>query len=92
MDVDYIAGKQAIEELEKLFGDQEHGEREEIADEIKKHIPDFKIDYEPDSRQQIADSWPSSIDDTEARNDWNWKHQFDLSSMTTEMLKNLAKK
>ena len=64
----------------------------EIADEIKKHIPDFKIDYEPDSRQQIADSWPSSIDDTEARNDWNWKHQFDLSSMTTEMLKNLAKK
>ncbi|MDP5092794.1 MAG: NAD-dependent epimerase/dehydratase family protein [Polaribacter sp.] len=64
----------------------------EIADEIKKHIPDFKIDYEPDSRQQIADSWPSSIDDSEARNDWNWKHQFDLSSMTTEMLKNLAKK
>ena len=64
----------------------------EIADEIKKHIPDFKIDYEPDSRQQIADSWPSSIDDTEARNDWNWKHQFDLPSMTTEMLENLAKK
>ena len=64
----------------------------EIADEIKKHIPDFKIDYEPDSRQQIADSWPSSIDDTEARNDWNWKHQFDLSSMTTEMLENLSKK
>jgi nucleoside-diphosphate-sugar epimerase len=62
----------------------------EIADEIKKHIP--KIDYEPDSRQQIADSWPSSIDDTEARNDWNWKHQFDLSSMTTEMLENLSKK
>ena len=64
----------------------------EIADEIKKHIPDFKIDYDPDSRQQIADSWPSSIDDTEARNDWNWKHQFDLSSMTTEMLENLSKK
>ena len=64
----------------------------EIADEIKKHIPDFKIDYEPDSRQQIADSWPSSIDDTEARNDWNWKHQFDLLSMTTEMLENLSKK
>ena len=64
----------------------------EIADEIKKHIPDFKIDYEPDSRQQIADSWPSSIDDTEARNDWNWKHQFDLSSMTTEILENLSKK
>lgn len=64
----------------------------EIADEIKKHIPDFTIEYAPDSRQQIADSWPSSIDDSEARNDWNWKHQFDLSSMTVEMLKNLEKK
>lgn len=64
----------------------------EIADEIKKHIPDFTIEYAPDSRQQIADSWPSSIDDSEARNDWNWKHQFDLSSMTLEMLKNLEKK
>ncbi|PQJ75481.1 NAD-dependent epimerase/dehydratase family protein [Polaribacter gangjinensis] len=64
----------------------------EIADVIKKHIPDFTIEYAPDSRQQIADSWPSSIDDSEARNDWNWKHQFDLSSMTVEMLKNLEKK
>ena len=64
----------------------------EIADEIKKHIPDFTIEYAPDSRQQIADSWPSSIDDSEARNDWNWKHQFDLSTMTLEMLKNLEKK
>jgi nucleoside-diphosphate-sugar epimerase len=63
----------------------------EIADEIKKHIPNFKINYEPDSRQQIADSWPSSINDDEARNDWNWKHQFDLSSMTLEMLENLKR-
>jgi nucleoside-diphosphate-sugar epimerase len=62
---------------------------EEMALEIKKHIPDFKISYSPDFRQQIADSWPSSIDDSEARKDWNWKHKFDLSSMTTEMLANI---
>jgi nucleoside-diphosphate-sugar epimerase len=62
---------------------------EEMALEIKKHIPDFKISYNPDFRQQIADSWPSSIDDSEARKDWNWKHKFDLSSMTTEMLVNI---
>ena len=62
---------------------------EEMALEIKKHIPDFKISYNPDFRQQIADSWPSSIDDSEARKDWNWKHKFDLSSMTIEMLANI---
>ena len=62
---------------------------EEMALEIKKHIPDFKISYKPDFRQQIADSWPSSIDDSEARKDWNWKHKFDLSSMTIEMLANI---
>jgi nucleoside-diphosphate-sugar epimerase len=62
---------------------------EEMALEIKKHIPDFKISYNPDFRQQIADSWPSSIDDSDARKDWNWKHKFDLSSMTTEMLANI---
>lgn len=63
----------------------------EIADEIKKQIPDFTIDYAPDSRQQIADSWPSSIDDSEARKDWNWKHEFDLKRMTFIMLENLKK-
>ena len=63
----------------------------EIAAEIKKQIPDFTIDYAPDSRQQIADSWPSSIDDSEARNDWNWKHEFDLQRMTFKMLENLKK-
>ncbi len=45
----------------------------EIAEEIKKHFPDFTIDYEPDFRQKIADSWPASIDDNEARKDWGWK-------------------
>ncbi len=61
----------------------------EIAAEIKKHIPNFTISYKPDFRQKIADSWPASIDDTSARKDWNWKHKFDLDSMTVEMLANL---
>ena len=63
----------------------------EIAAEIKKHLPDFTITYEPDSRQQIADSWPKSIDDTPAQNDWGWKTEFDLASMTEDMLKNIPK-
>ena len=49
---------------------------EEIAAEIQKHIPEFKISYKEDFRQQIADSWPQVIDDANARKDWNWKHQF----------------
>jgi len=61
----------------------------EIAAEIKKHIPNFTITYNPDFRQKIADSWPASIDDTNAREDWQWKHQFNLESMTIEMLENL---
>ncbi|QCE41040.1 NAD-dependent epimerase/dehydratase family protein [Psychroserpens sp. NJDZ02] len=63
----------------------------EIADSIKKQIPEFEITYNPDFRQSIADSWPSSIDDTEAREQWNWKHQFDLDGITKDMLKNLSK-
>lgn len=61
----------------------------EIATEIKKRIPEFTITYKPDFRQKIADSWPASIDDSSAREHWNWKHKFDLSSMTDEMLENL---
>ena len=61
----------------------------EIATEIKKRIPEFTISYKPDFRQKIADSWPASIDDSQARKDWNWKHKFDLASMTDEMLENL---
>jgi nucleoside-diphosphate-sugar epimerase len=63
----------------------------EIAEEIKKHIPEFTISYHPDFRQKIADSWPASIDDSAARKDWNWKHQFDISSMTKDMLDHLKK-
>lgn len=62
----------------------------EIAAEIKKHIPDFEINYKPDYRQNIADSWPQSIDDSVARADWSWKHEYDLATMTTDMLKNLS--
>lgn len=58
-----------------------------LAAEIKKHIKDFEISYEPDFRQSIAESWPSSIDDSAAREDWGWKHEFDLERMTKTMLK-----
>jgi len=63
---------------------------EEIAASIRKHIPDFKMSYAPDFRQQIADSWPGSIDDTEAREQWGWEPRFDLDQTTEEMLKNLG--
>ncbi|MDP2161406.1 MAG: L-threonine 3-dehydrogenase [Flavobacterium sp.] len=61
----------------------------EIAAEIQKHIPDFTISYAPDFRQKIADSWPASIDDSAARTDWGWKHNFNMETMTVEMLENL---
>ena len=64
---------------------------EEIASEIKKHIPGFTISYAPDYRQTIANSWPQSIDDAVARKDWGWKPEYDLSRMTEDMLKNLKK-
>tara|TARA_R110002012_G_scaffold322083_1_gene554836 strand:+ start:16107 stop:17084 length:978 start_codon:yes stop_codon:yes gene_type:complete len=59
---------------------------------IKKHLKDFTIEYNPDFRQEIADSWPSSIDDQDARKDWNWKHQFSLDDITDNMLTNLTAK
>ena len=61
----------------------------EIAAEIRKHIPDFSISYKPDYRQQIANSWPQSIDDSVARNDWGWQEEFDLAKMTSDMFENL---
>jgi nucleoside-diphosphate-sugar epimerase len=64
---------------------------QQIADEIKTHIPNFTISYKPDFRQQIADSWPQSINDQEARNHWGWKPDYDLAQMTTDMLANLKK-
>ena len=64
----------------------------QIFQEIKKHIPNFTIDYKPDYRQHIADSWPKTIDDRFARKDWNWNHTFDLTKITQEMIAQLRKK
>ena len=64
----------------------------ELADSIKKYIPDFTIKYEPDFRQKIADSWPDSVDDTAARQEWGWKPSYDLDSMTQDMLKAIGEK
>ena len=64
----------------------------EIAESIKSELKDFTVTYKPDFRQQIADSWPKSIDDSYARKDWNWNHNFDLKLMTKEMLTQLSKK
>jgi nucleoside-diphosphate-sugar epimerase len=61
----------------------------ELVAEIKKHIPDFKVTYEPDFRQKIADSWPNSIDDSAAREEWGWKPRWHLAAMTVDMLKHL---
>jgi nucleoside-diphosphate-sugar epimerase len=61
----------------------------QIAEEIKKHIPNFNISYAPDFRQAIADSWPSSIDDNAAREDWGWREKFGLTQMVKVMLENV---
>lgn len=63
-----------------------------LAEAIQKKIPEFKIDYKPDFRQQIADSWPSSIDDSHARRDWGWKPKFNIEKMTVEMLEGIGNK
>ncbi len=61
----------------------------EIAEEIQKYIPEFTISYNPDFRQVIADSWPQIIDDAQARKDWGWQHEYDLASMTEDIISNL---
>ena len=64
---------------------------DELSQSIKKHLPDFTIDYDPDFRQAIADSWPQTIDDSEARNDWGWEHKISIDEMTKIMIENLRK-
>ena len=64
---------------------------QELAVSIQKHIPDFTIAYQPDFRQVIADSWPASIDDSQARKDWGWEHRIDLDTLTKIMIENLSK-
>jgi len=65
---------------------------EELAAEIKKHIPDFTIEYKPDFRQNIANSWPMSIDDSASREQWGWKHNFNIEEIAFDMIKNLKSK
>jgi len=64
----------------------------EIAAEVSKHIPNFEMSYSPDFRQEIADSWPSSINDEHSQNDWGWKLEYNLEKMTSDMMKNLKEK
>jgi nucleoside-diphosphate-sugar epimerase len=61
----------------------------ELAEEIKKHLEDFQITYQPDFRQDIADSWPISIEDSAAKKDWNWSARFGIREIVTEMLENI---
>jgi len=65
---------------------------EQLAEEIKKHIPDFKVSYKPDFRQQIAESWPQSINDTQAQKDWGLETKYDLEALTEVMLKGVGEK
>ena len=62
----------------------------ELAASIKKHIPEFEVDYKPDFRQAIADSWPSSVDDSAAREEWGWQPSYNLDAMTQDMLEKLT--
>jgi len=64
----------------------------ELANEISKHIPEFTYDFKPDDRQEIADSWPDSMDDSPAREDWNWQPDYGLEEMTEEMIEKLRAK
>ena len=64
----------------------------ELVEEIKKYIPDFEVEYKPDFRQEIADSWPNSIDDSAAREEWGWQPEWNLERMVEDMIKNLGRK
>jgi len=64
----------------------------ELAAQVKKYVPELKVEYKPDFRQKIADSWPKSIDDSAARKDWDWKPDYDLTTMTKDMIEKLSKK
>jgi nucleoside-diphosphate-sugar epimerase len=64
----------------------------ELASKIKKYIPEFKVEYKPDFRQDIADSWPKTIDDSFARKEWGWNPEYNLVTMTKEMIEILSKR
>lgn len=62
---------------------------EELVDKLSKYVPDLHVTYNPDSRQDIADSWPQVFDDSEARRDWNWKPKYDLDSLVDLMVRDV---
>jgi nucleoside-diphosphate-sugar epimerase len=64
----------------------------ELAEEISRHVPGFECSYEPDQRQKIADSWPNSVDDSSAVNDWGWRPTYDIHSMTADMIQKIRAK
>lgn len=64
---------------------------EDLFDKIAKYVPELRISYKPDSRQLIADSWPQVFDDSEARADWGWKHQYDLDKLVADMMNEVQK-
>jgi threonine 3-dehydrogenase len=94
--------KSAVDLMEADFSRLEHHtdfnlsamsfSAKELAEEIKKHIPEFTCEYKPDFRQKIADSWPKSIDDSFARKEWGWKPEYDLATMAKDMLEELSKR
>jgi len=64
----------------------------ELVEEIRKYVPDFEVEYKPDFRQEIADSWPNSIDDSAAREEWGWEPEWNMERMVEDMIKNLGRK
>jgi threonine 3-dehydrogenase len=62
---------------------------EELAEKLSKFVPELKVTYKPDSRQEIADSWPQVFDDSEARKDWGWQHKYDLDKLVELMIKDV---
>jgi len=64
----------------------------DLVEEIRKYIPDFEVEYRPDYRQKIADSWPRSLDDSAARKEWGWKPDYDMKAMVKDIITNLSKK
>ena len=83
------AHAQKIEDALNIYYAENSDSPDEIAASIKSLIPNFQISYAPDFRQNIANSWPKSIDDIHARNDWGWRPNYDLQMMTTDILSNL---
>ncbi|MBS3816980.1 MAG: NAD-dependent epimerase/dehydratase family protein [Candidatus Thermoplasmatota archaeon] len=65
---------------------------DKLVEEIQRYYPDFEVEYEPDERQKNADSWPNSVDDSKAREDWGWDHKYDLEKMAEVMIENLEEK